>query len=108
LAIQNNYCITKTIFIMFKTNEYFDGKVKSIAFETASAPATIGVMAAGAYEFGTSTIEHMTVVTGEMKVVLPGKTQPETFMAGQTFIVEKNTKFKVEVSEDTAYLCVYK
>lgn len=45
---------------MFKTNDYFDGKVKSIAFETAEGPATIGVMAAGEYEFGTSTIEYMT------------------------------------------------
>jgi uncharacterized protein YaiE (UPF0345 family) len=93
---------------MFKTNEYFDGKVKSIAFETAATPATLGVMAAGSYEFGTATIEHMTVVAGEMKVILPGKTQAETFKAGQTFIVDKNTKFQVEVSEDTAYLCLYK
>jgi len=93
---------------MFKTNEYFEGKVKSIAFETSEAPATIGVMAKGSYEFGTSTVEHMTVVSGTMKVILPGKTQAEIFIAGQTFIVAKNTKFKVEVDEDTAYLCVYK
>lgn len=39
---------------MFKINEYFDGKVKSIAFETTECPATIGVMAKGEYEFGTS------------------------------------------------------
>ncbi|MEN9461547.1 MAG: hypothetical protein RIS84_1567, partial [Pseudomonadota bacterium] len=32
---------------MFKTNEYFDGKVKSIAFQTAEYPATVGVMAVG-------------------------------------------------------------
>ncbi len=36
---------------MFKINEYFDGKVKSIAFETTATPATLGVMAAGSYEF---------------------------------------------------------
>jgi len=45
------YCSTKTLFIMFKINEYFDGKVKSIAFETTATPATLGVMAAGSYEF---------------------------------------------------------
>jgi len=50
----------------------------------------------------------MTVVAGEMKVVLPGKTQAEIFKAGQTFIVDKDSKFQVEVSDDTAYLCVYK
>jgi len=32
---------------MFKVNEYFDGTVKSIAFDMAAGPATIGVMAAG-------------------------------------------------------------
>jgi len=30
---------------MFKTNEYFDGNVKSIALESAEGRATIGVMA---------------------------------------------------------------
>lgn len=39
---------------MFKVNEYFDGTVKSIAFDMTAGPATIGVMAAGEYEFGTS------------------------------------------------------
>ena len=42
---------------MFKTNEYFNGNVKSIAFITKEGPATIGVMAIGEYEFGTSTVE---------------------------------------------------
>lgn len=40
---------------MFKTNEYFDGNVKSIAFTAANGHATMGVMAPGEYEFGTST-----------------------------------------------------
>ena len=30
---------------MFKVNEYFGGKVKSIAFKTNDVPATVGVMA---------------------------------------------------------------
>jgi uncharacterized protein YaiE (UPF0345 family) len=34
---------------MFKTNEYFDGRVKSIAFHGQEKPATVGVMAAGEY-----------------------------------------------------------
>jgi len=51
---------------MFKTNEYFDGKVKSIAFETGQGSATIGVMAAGEYEFGTATKEIMSVTSGRI------------------------------------------
>jgi len=38
---------------MLDVNEYFDGKVKSIAFQTATLPATVGVMQAGEYEFNT-------------------------------------------------------
>ena len=58
---------------MFNVNEYFDGKVKSIAFTKDGDKATIGVMAAGEYEFGTDTIEHMTLVSGKMAVILPGE-----------------------------------
>ena len=43
---------------MFKVNEYFDGKVKSIGFKTSEAPATVGVMAPWHYEFGTLKRNH--------------------------------------------------
>jgi uncharacterized protein YaiE (UPF0345 family) len=32
---------------MFKVNEYFERNVASIAFNTATKPATVGVMAPG-------------------------------------------------------------
>lgn len=93
---------------MFKTNEYFDGKVKSIAYETAEGPATIGVMAKGEYEFGTATIEHMTVTSGVMAVQLPDETEWKDYKEFETFIVEKDKKFKVKVDGDTSYRCLYK
>jgi len=93
---------------MFKTNEYFDGKVKSIAFNTPKGPATIGVMAAGEYEFGTSTVEHMTVTSGKMEVQLPGENTWNTYKPFETFIVDKDVSFKVKVTEDTSYRCLYK
>ncbi|MDD4384082.1 MAG: pyrimidine/purine nucleoside phosphorylase [Bacteroidales bacterium] len=93
---------------MFKTNDYFDGKVKSIAFETVDCPATIGVMAKGEYVFGTSTIEHMTVTSGRMDVKLPGETQWKTYKEFETFIVPKGVKFDVKVESDTSYRCLYK
>ena len=93
---------------MFKTNEYFDGKVKSIAFETAEGPATVGAMAAGEYEFGTSTVEHMTVTSGTMDVLLPGDSEWKTYKAFETFIVPKDVKFKVKMQTDTSYRCLYK
>ena len=92
---------------MFNINEYFDGKVKSLGFNNAKGAVTIGVMAAGEYEFGTSTKEYMTVTSGSMTVLLPNETEWKTYNEYETFIVEKNTKFKVKVGEDTSYKCVY-
>ena len=93
---------------MFKTNEYFDGKVKSIAFETAEGPATIGVMAAGEYEFGTSTVELMTVVSGQLSVKLPGSDNWTDYNPNETFTVEADQKFQVKTEVQTAYLCLYR
>ena len=93
---------------MFKTNEYFDGKVKSIAFTTHEGPATIGVMAAGEYEFGTSTVEYMSVVSGIMTVKLPGEADWKTFNPFDTFVVPKDSKFQLRISADAAYLCLYR
>ena len=92
---------------MFNVNEYFDGKVKSLAFENTDGSVTIGVMATGEYEFGTSTKEHMTVTSGSMKVLLPGEKEWKVFAEFETFVVEKDTKFKVVVEDQTSYKCVY-
>jgi len=93
---------------MFKTNEYFDGKVKSIAFQTAQGRATVGVMAPGDYEFGTDTEEVMQVVSGQLVVKLPDASAWATFSAGETFTVATGRKFQLKVAVDTAYLCLYR
>ncbi|WP_099189282.1 pyrimidine/purine nucleoside phosphorylase [Tepidibacter mesophilus] len=93
---------------MFKTNEYFDGNVKSIAFQTNEGPATIGVMAVGKYEFSTSKKEFMTVTSGKMLVKLPESNEWKEFNKNETFIVEADKKFNVEVNEEMSYVCLYK
>ncbi|WP_297831004.1 pyrimidine/purine nucleoside phosphorylase [Pseudomonas sp.] len=93
---------------MFKVNEYFDGTVKSIAFSQAEGQATIGVMAAGKYDFGTSQREIMHVISGALKVKLPDNDEFEEFAAGSQFNLPANCKFKLEVDVDTAYLCEYR
>jgi purine/pyrimidine-nucleoside phosphorylase len=92
---------------MFKTNEYFDGKVKSIAFETPEGPATLGVMAPGDFEFGTSTWEHMTVITGALSILLPGASVWKTYVPGESFEVQAQQRFGVKVAANTSYLCRY-
>lgn len=93
---------------MFKVNEYFNGKVKSLAFTSPEGPATVGVMAVGEYEFGTSSIEIMSVISGAMEVKLPGTESWTTFKAGESFEVAANVKFGVRMPVETAYLCLYK
>ncbi|MBU9766654.1 pyrimidine/purine nucleoside phosphorylase [Mycobacterium sp. TNTM28] len=93
---------------MFKVNEYFDGDVASIAFETPQGRATVGVMAVGEYEFGTSQLEIMQVVSGALTVRLPGRQEWETFEAGTQFTVPADSKFQVRADGETAYLCEYR
>ena len=92
---------------MFKTNEYFDGKVKSIAFNDQQKPATVGVMAAGDYVFNTADKEKMSVITGRLIIQLEGESEARTYDAGQSFEVAENSSFKVNVPAECAYLCVY-
>ena len=75
----------------FTTNEYFDGNVKSIAFNSETLPATVGVMEIGDYTFGTDAIEHMTVVSGSLTVKFPNESdwnQREVFEKVRNFLRE--------------------
>lgn len=92
---------------MPSVNQYFDNKVASIAFQTATKPATVGVMEIGEYEFGTSEFETMSVVSGALTVKLPESNEWQTFNSGEQFTVEANKKFNVKVDVDSAYLCTY-
>jgi uncharacterized protein YaiE (UPF0345 family) len=93
---------------LFKVNEYYNGNVKSLGFKTPEGPATVGVMAKGEYEFGTSSREIVTVIAGQLAVKLPGSKVWNDIGANQTFTVEANEKFQLKVEEDTAYICLYR
>ena len=90
-----------------KVNEYFDGNVKSIGFENEEGRITSGVMAPGQYEFGTTEHERVKVVSGELKVQLPGSESYEPYGVGDEFQVAANQKFQLNVEQATAYLCFY-
>ena len=92
---------------MLEVNEYFEGRVKSIALQTATLPATVGVMATGEYTFGTSQKETMSVVSGELTVRLLGQDNWQSFGAGASFVVEADQSFDVKVTTETAYFCTY-
>ena len=92
---------------MLKVNEYFVGNVKSIAFRTATLPATVGVMEPGEYEFATDKHETITVVSGKLTVRLPGTDEWQEFGESAAFEVAANQKFQLRVEVQTAYLCTY-
>lgn len=92
---------------MLNVNEYFDGNVKSIGFDSANGAVSSGVMAPGEYTFGTSQHEVMKVVHGELVVKLPGSADFQAFPAGTQFEVAANQSFDLKVATATAYLCYY-
>jgi uncharacterized protein YaiE (UPF0345 family) len=93
---------------MITVNEYFDGHVKSLGYQTASGQSTIGVMNNGEYEFGTSSHETMIIIEGRLHVLLPEAKDWATFEQGQSFEVPANERFKVRSEGQTSYLCRYK
>lgn len=92
---------------MFKHNQYFDGAVASLAFDDAGTPATVGVMKAGEYRFGTAAAERMTVVSGALSIRMADSDTFVDYQAGGQFDVPANSHFDVKVLQDTSYLCHY-
>ncbi len=93
---------------MINVNEYFGGAVKSLGFDGPEGRATIGIISKGEYEFGTDTIEYMTVIAGVLAAQLPGESAWKNYNEGETFVVAKGVKFKVKAEGDVAYRCYYK
>ncbi|MEH6457933.1 MAG: pyrimidine/purine nucleoside phosphorylase [Cocleimonas sp.] len=92
---------------MFSTNEYFDGNVISIAYESDTNPSSVGVMAPGKYVFSTAAKEKMTVITGALEIQMPDETSSTIYNAGESFDVVADSSFNVTVETETAYLCIY-
>ncbi|MDF2155206.1 pyrimidine/purine nucleoside phosphorylase [Vibrio sp. CAU 1672] len=90
-----------------KENSYFAGDVKSLGFNQKGKEISVGVMLPGSYTFGTQAPERMTVVKGALIVKLANQADWVTYTDGQSFDVEGNSSFDLEVRDATAYLCEY-
>ena len=93
---------------MITENQYFDGNVKSLGYETAEGKSTIGIINPGEYTFGTAQKEIMHVIEGELEALLPEATEWQSIKAGGNFEVAANSSFKVKTTVQTAYLCQYR
>jgi uncharacterized protein YaiE (UPF0345 family) len=92
---------------MLEHKGYFDGKVQSLAFVRNGRRATVGVVDAGEFHFGTDAPERMTVVSGELWAKLPGDAAFRPFPAGTSFEVPAKSGFDVKASAPAAYLCEF-
>lgn len=88
-------------------NTYFDGAVQSIGFERNGRRATVGVLAAGEFHFGTAAPERMTVISGELAIRLDGHDEWHDYPAGTQFEVPGESGFDVRAEAPTAYLCEF-
>jgi purine/pyrimidine-nucleoside phosphorylase len=92
---------------MLAHNTYFEGKVQSVGFERNGRRATVGVVDAGEFHFGTDAAERMTVVSGELWAKLPGESAWRAFAAGTTFEVPAKSGFDVKAVAPAAYVCEF-
>jgi uncharacterized protein YaiE (UPF0345 family) len=98
----------ENVTVVKKANVYFCGTVTSRTVLFASGEKkTLGVMVPGEYEFGTGDKEIMEILAGDLTVLLPGSKDWKRIIAGQTFEVAANSKFKLKVTALTDYCCSY-
>ncbi|MBN2146378.1 MAG: pyrimidine/purine nucleoside phosphorylase [Anaerolineales bacterium] len=98
----------ENVTVIKKANVYFEGKVTSrnVLFADGTRK-TLGFMLPGDYEFNTGAAEVMELLNGEMKVLLPGASDWQTFTAGQSFQVPANSSFKLHLEGIADYCCSY-
>lgn len=94
--------------IVKKANIYFDGKVtsRSILFADGSKK-TLGIMLPGEYEFNTDQKEIIEIISGGLKVLLPGSETWDPIEDGETFDVPAQSKFRLRVKKVTDYCCSF-
>lgn len=85
---------------------YCDGRVQSLALTTPDGPATLGVITPGRFTFTAERRESVRVLSGELRVRLPGEGWTRV-TAGGTYVVPSGLTFDVEADADAGYLCVY-
>ncbi len=93
---------------MIKVNEYFDGSVKSLAYDSGGMKSSVGVIEKGDFEFGTSQHEIMEIIEGKLRVLLPGETEWRFYSKGDKFEVSAGCSFQVKAADPVSYLCKYR
>ena len=94
--------------VVKKANVYYEGKVTSRTVLFADGTKkTLGVILPGKYSFGTAEKEHMEILGGVLKALLPGESAWRAFGEGETFEVPANSRFECEAESVCDYCCSY-
>lgn len=89
-------------------NVYYEGKVTSrTVIQEDGSKVTLGIMLPGTYEFGTDGPEIMEILSGKLKVLLPGQEEWIHIDGEYTFHVPGQSKFSLEIFTVTDYCCAY-
>jgi hypothetical protein len=98
----------RNVTVVKNANVYFEGRVTSrtVIFDSG-CKKTLGIMLPGDYEFSTGSPELMEVMSGELDVLLPGKTQWQTVKGGESFDVPGDSVFKLRVKGIVDYCCSF-
>jgi uncharacterized protein YaiE (UPF0345 family) len=89
-------------------NIYFDGNVTSRTIEFPDGSTkTLGVMLPGNYKFNTGRPELMEIQSGELQWRPAGATEWQSVHGGQSFNVEGNSYFELQVSKVADYICSF-
>jgi uncharacterized protein YaiE (UPF0345 family) len=89
-------------------NVYFDGKCVSHSFTLADGTRkSAGVIFPASLTFGTEAPERMEIQAGSCRIKRAGSEEWETYSAGQSFDVEGDSSFDIEVTELLDYVCHY-
>jgi purine/pyrimidine-nucleoside phosphorylase len=91
---------------MINVNEYQNGTVKSLGFESQGTRFTAGVVMPGEYLFPTETEEHIMVTVGVLEVRLPDQDWA-TVPAGASVVVPAQVEFGLRVKATASYICEY-
>ncbi|NMO96134.1 pyrimidine/purine nucleoside phosphorylase [Paenibacillus lemnae] len=98
----------KNASVQKEANIYYEGQVTSrtVMLENGDK-VTLGIMLPGSYEFGTDGPEIMEILSGDLKVLLPGEESWQEIQGQATFHVPGNASFKLEIRTVTDYCCSY-
>jgi uncharacterized protein YaiE (UPF0345 family) len=94
--------------VVREANVYFDGNVtsRSILFADGTKK-TLGIMLPGEYTFSTDAPELMEILSGDLEVLLPDRTDWQTVRGGASFEVPGQAQFRLKVNRLTDYCCSF-